>query len=50
MIEEEFVHIYGLEILQTWRIEKAFSATYFCRDVAPLCCSLSGCRHNLAFW
>lgn len=34
----------------TWRIEKALSATYFCWGVAPLCWSLSGCRHNRAFW
>lgn len=31
------------------RIGNAFSATYFCGMVAPLCWSLSGCRHNRAF-
>lgn len=34
----------------TWRMEKIFSAKYFCWIVAPLCCNLSGWRQSLAFW
>lgn len=34
----------------TWRAAKTFSAMYLCKSVAPLCCSLSGCRHKIDFW
>jgi len=34
----------------TCKISKIFSAVYFWCEVAPFCCSLSGCRQSKAFW